>query len=452
LTINFIPGLETDPFLLTIFTSVGVTFYPFTPSILAAIICIIILLIGSAFASGSEVAFFSLSPSDRSAIAAKKTKRSRLILRVLETPERLLATILIANNFINIAIVIISSFALNALMTVDNSPVLEFLVQVVIVTFIILLFGEILPKLYGNRYPQSFAFFLIYFVSACEKIFYPLASALVNTTSFIKKRLAIKKHNLSMNDLSEAIELASDDIAEEKNLLESIIKFGNIDVGEIMTPRISISAINIKTRLQDMIPIVNEYGYSRIPVYDENIDNIKGILYIKDLLPHLGKSGRFKWQSLIRPPYYVPENKKIDDLLREFQTKKIHMAVVVDEYGGTGGIITMEDIIEEIVGDIMDESDKEDEVIYQKVDENNYIFDGRIFLKDFLRITGSPENLFDDIKGDADTLAGLILEKKGEIPPHKTKVHIKGISLTIESADRRRIKQIKVTLHKDNTE
>jgi putative hemolysin len=444
--------LETDPFLLTIFTSVGVTFYPVTPSILTAFICIIILLFGSAFASGSEVAFFSLSPTDRSAIAAKNTRRSRLILHTLKAPERLLATILITNNFINIAIVIISSFALNAIMTVENSPALEFLIQVVIVTFIILLFGEILPKLYANRYPQSLAFFLIYFITVTEKIFYPFASALIHSTSFVKKRLAIKKHNISMNDLSEAIELASGDISEEKNLLESIIKFGNIDVGEIMTPRISVSAIEIQTRLRDLVPIVNEYGYSRIPVYEGNIDNIKGILYIKDLLPHLGKSGKFKWQSLIRPPYYVPENKKIDDLLREFQTKKIHMAVVVDEYGGTGGIITMEDIIEEIVGDIMDESDKEDEVIYQKVDENNYIFDGRVFLKDFLRITGFPENLFDDIKGDADTLAGLILEKKGEIPPQKTKIHLKNILFVIESADKRRIKQIKVTLPKEHNQ
>jgi putative hemolysin len=443
--------LETDPFLLTILTFVGVTFYPFTPSILIASICIIVLLTGSAFASGSEVAFFSLSPSDRSVIAAKNTKRSRLVLHILETPERLLATILITNNFINIAIVIISSYALNAIMTIENSPVLEFLVQVVIVTFIILLFGEILPKLYANRYPQSFAFFLIYFVTACEKIFYPLASALIFVTSFVKKRLAIKKHNISMNDLSEAIELASEDIAEEKNILESIVKFGNIDVGEIMTPRISISAIDIHTRLKDLAPTLIDYGYSRIPVYEGNIDNVKGILYIKDLLPHIGKSGRFKWQSLIRPPYYVPENKKIDDLLREFQTKKIHMAIVVDEYGGTGGIITMEDIIEEIVGDIMDESDKEDEIIYEKVDDNNYLFDGRVFLKDFLKIIDFPENLLDDIKGDADTLAGLILEKKGEIPAQKTKIILKDILFTIESADKRRIKQIKVTLNQNNT-
>ncbi len=418
--------------------------------LIVAFICIALLLAGSAFASGSQVAYFSLSPSDQSAIAAKNSKRSRLVREVLKAPERLLATILITNNFINIAIVIISAFVLNAVMNFENSPVLEIFVQIVIIAFIILLFGEILPKLYANRYPRSFAYSLIYFIVVCEKLFYPISSALISSTSFVKNRLAVKMQNISFDDLSDAIELASDDIAEEKTILESIIKFGNIDAGEVMTPRINISAIDIKTTLRQLIPFVVDRGYSRIPVYEGNIDNIKGILYIKDLLPHLDKTGRFKWQSLIRPPYYVPENKKIDDLLREFQTKKIHMAIVVDEYGGTGGIITMEDIIEEIVGDIKDESDEEDEINFQMIDENNYIFDGRVLLKDFSKITGIPENLFDDIKGDADTLAGLILEKKGEIPAVKSKIQIKDILFTIESADKRRIKQIKVTLKKDN--
>jgi gliding motility-associated protein GldE len=335
-------------------------------------------------------------------------------------------------------------------MNFENSPVLEIFVQIVIIAFIILLFGEILPKLYANRYPLSFAYSLIYYIVVCEKLFYPISSALISSTSFVKNRLAVKMQNISFDDLSDAIELASDDIANEKTILESIIKFGNIDAGEVMTPRINISAIDIKTTLRQLIPFVVDRGYSRIPVYEGNIDNIKGILYIKDLLPHLDKTGRFKWQSLIRPPYYVPENKKIDDLLREFQTKKIHMAIVVDEYGGTGGIITMEDIIEEIVGDIKDESDEEDEINFQMIDENNYIFDGGVLLKDFSKITGIPENLFDDIKGDADTLAGLILEKKGEIPAAKSKIQLKDILFTIESADKRRIKQIKVTLKKDN--
>jgi gliding motility-associated protein GldE len=335
-------------------------------------------------------------------------------------------------------------------MDFENSPALEFFIQAVIIAFIILLFGEILPKIYANRNPLPLAYFLIYFVFACEKLFYPVASLLIYSTSFVKKKLSIKKQNLSFDDLSDAIELASDDIAEEKTILESIINFGNIDAREVMTSRINISAIDIKTTLPQLIPLVVDWGYSRIPVYEDNIDNIKGILYIKDLLPHLDKTGRFKWQSLIRPPYWVPENKKIDDLLREFQSKKFHMAIVVDEYGGTGGIITMEDIIEEIVGDIMDESDEEDEINYQKIDENNYVFDGKVLLKDFIKITGIPENIFDNTKGDADTLAGLILEKKGEIPVVKSKIQFKDILFIIESADRRRIKQIRVIFQKDS--
>jgi len=274
-----------------------------------------------------------------------------------------------------------------------------------------------------------------------------VSSAIINSTS-VKNRLAVKKQNISFDDLTDAIELASDNIAEDKTFLESIIKFGNIDASAVMTPRINISAIDIDTSLDSLIPLVVEWGYSRIPVYDGNIDNIKGVLYTKDLLPHLNNPGIFRWQTLVRPPYYVPENKKIDDLLREFQSKKIHMAIVIDEYGGTGGIITLEDIIEEIVGDIRDESDIEEEPNYQKIDDNNFVFDGRILIKDFTKITGIPEDLFDDIKGDADTLAGLILEKKGEIPAVRSKVQLKDIIFVIEAADKRRIKQIKVTLNK----
>ena len=248
-----------------------------------------------------------------------------------------------------------------------------------------------------------------------------------------------------MNDLSEALELAADDISEEKNILESIVKFGNIDVSEIMTPRIDILAIDIQTKLQDLVPILIEYGYSRIPVYSENLDNIKGILYIKDLMPHFQKSDRFSWQTLIRPPYYVPDNKKIDDLLREFQTKKIHMALVVDEYGGTSGIITLEDIIEEIVGEIVDESD-EDELIYQQLDDKNWLFDGKVLLNDFLKIINIQADIFDQIKGDADTLAGLILEQQGEMPSQGEKIIIKDILFSIESVDKRRILLIKVTI------
>jgi putative hemolysin len=440
-----IPGLETDPYLLLLLSVIDATLSPLTPGIIAALLCVIILLFGSAMVSGSEVAFFSLSPSDLSYLEEKKSKRSKMIMRSLKSPERLLATILIANNFINVGIVIISAFIMNALVHLDNSPILEFLIQVVIITFILLLFGEILPKLYANQFSVSFAQFMIYPIKGFEKIFYPISSFLILSTSIVKRKLSAKKRNISMDDLSEALELAADDIADEKDILESIVKFGNINVSEIMTPRIDIAAIDIKTKLQELVTMLIDYGYSRIPVYSENIDNIKGILYIKDLLPHFHKSNTFSWQTLIRPLYYVPDNKKIDDLLREFQTKKIHMAIVIDEYGGTSGIITLEDIIEEIVGDIFDESD-EDEMTYQQLDDQNWLFDGKVFLNDFLKIINMPNDIFDQIKGDADTLAGLILEQKGEMPKHGEKIIIRDILFTIESVDKRRIKQIKVTL------
>jgi len=330
-----------------------------------------------------------------------------MVLKTIESPERLLATILITNNFINIAIVIISAFVMNSLIHFVDSPILEFILQVIIVTFILLLFGEVLPKLYANQVAVSFAQFMISPIKIFEKIFYPLASFLIFSTSIVKKRLAKKKQNISIDELSDALELTKEDITDEKNLLESIIKFGDISVSEIMTPRIDVAAIDIKKMLKELISTVVEYGYSRIPVYSENIDNIKGILYIKDLLPHFKKTDSFKWQTLIRPPYYVPDNKKIDDLLKEFQTKKIHMAIVVDEYGGTRGIVTLEDIIEEIVGEIIDESD-EDEIIYQQLDEKTWLFDGKVQLNDFLKIIGLPPDIFDQIRGDADTLAGLI--------------------------------------------
>ena len=437
--------METDPYLLVLLSVIDATLSPLTPGIIAALLCVVILLFGSAMISGSEVAFFSLSPSDLSYLEEKKSKRSKIILRSLKSPERLLATILITNNFINVGIVIISAFIMNTLVHLDNSPILEFLIQVVIITFILLLFGEILPKLYANQFSVSFAQFMIYPIKGFEKIFYPISSFLILSTSIVKRKLSAKKRNISMDDLSEALELAADDIADEKDILESIVKFGNIDVSEIMTPRIDIAAIDIKTKLQELVTILIDYGYSRIPVYSENIDNIKGILYIKDLLPHFHKSNTFSWQTLIRPLYYVPDNKKIDDLLREFQTKKIHMAIVVDEYGGTSGIITLEDIIEEIVGEIVDESD-EDEMTYQQLDDQNWLFDGKVFLNDFLKIINMPDDIFDEIKGDADTLAGLILEQKGEMPKHGEKIVIRDILFTIESVDKRRIKQIKVTL------
>jgi gliding motility-associated protein GldE len=322
---------------------------------------------------------------------------------------------------------------------------LEFLIQVVIVTFIILLFGEIMPKLYASLSPVRFALLMAYPLVFCRKIFHPLSSFLILSTSLVRKRLARKKHNISMEQLSDALDLASKDISDEKNILEGIVKFGNIEVTGIMKARIDVTAVEIQTRFSELIRIIIESGYSRIPVYSNSFDNIKGILYIKDLLPHLYKPDSFKWQSLIRPPYFVPENKKIDDLLREFQTKKIHMAVVVDEYGGTSGIITLEDILEEIVGEITDEAD-EDDITYRQIDNKTFIFEGKISLNDFYKITDLPDNFFDPVRGDADTLAGLILEIKGEFPKTGDKIKYNNLHFSIESVDRRRIRQIKMEI------
>jgi len=432
--------LETDPYSLLILAGINVTFSPVTGGIFAAILIVVVLLIGSAAISGSEVAFFSLSPSDLSDITERGTKRSQAILNTLRKPRRLLGTILITNNFINVGIVIISSFIMRSTIDLAGSQALEFIIQVVVVTFILLLFGEILPKFYANQHAVKFAMFMVFPLRVFEKIFYPLSSFLIFSTSIVNNRIK-KRQNISMDDLSDALEITADDIKEDKDILEGIIKFGNIDVSEIMKARIDVVAVDIKTKLSELIGVVVNSGFSRIPIYSENPDNIKGVLYIKDLLPHLHKSDSFKWQSLIRPPYYVPENKKIDDLLREFQTKKIHLAIVIDEYGGTYGIVTLEDIIEEIVGEIRDESDEE-EFIFKKVDDSTWLFDGKTPLIDFFKIVDMSPELFDDVKGDADTLAGLLLESKGAIPDKDEEFVIHDIKFKVESVDKRRIKEI----------
>ena len=430
---------------------INVAFYPAEPGSILAIFIVLILLVGSALISGSEVAYFSLSPTDKQNLEDRDTRNSRAVLELIRKPVRLLGTILITNNFINVGIVIISSFVMNRLINFGTSKTLQFMTQVVIVTFILLLFGEILPKLYANLYASRFAQFMAYPLKFFEKLFYPISSMLIYSTSMVNRRLARKKQNISMDDLSEALELTSKDILEEKNILEGIIKFGNIDVKEIMKARIDVVSADIKTNLDELISIAIDSGYSRIPIYDKTFDNVKGILYIKDLLPHIHKSKNFKWQSLIRPLYYVPENKKIDDLLNEFQTKKIHMAIVVDEYGGTSGIITLEDIIEEIVGEITDESD-EDEVFFDQISGNEYLFDGKILLNDLYKILETEDDIFEAVKGDADTLAGLILELKGDFPEMGEKTSFRNFEFIIEAVDKRRIKQIRLIISTENEE
>jgi putative hemolysin len=416
-----------------------------------AIFIVVILLVGSALISGSEVAYFSLSPTDKQNLEDRSSRNSRAVLELIRKPARLLGTILITNNFINVGIVILSSFVMNKLIDFGSSKTLQFLVQVVVVTFILLLFGEILPKLYANLYSSRFAQFMAYPLKFFGKLFYPISSLLIYSTSMVNRRLARKKQNISIDELSEALELTSDNISEDKNILEGIIKFGNIDVKEIMKARIDVVSADIKTNLDELISIAIDSGYSRIPIFDKTFDNVKGILYIKDLLPHIQKSKNFKWQSLIRPLYYVPENKKIDDLLNEFQTKKIHMAIVVDEYGGTSGIITLEDIIEEIFGEITDESD-EDEVFFNQISADEYLFNGKILLNDLYKILETEDDIFESVRGDADTLAGLILELKGDFPDKGEKTSFRNFEFIIEAVDKRRIKQIRLIIRPENKE
>lgn len=405
----------------------------------------ILLLFFSALISGSEVAFFSLSPRQVTQLHEKKSNNNSRILRLLGIPERLLATILIANNFVNVGIVILSSFITTGLLDFSSAPTLGFFVQVIVITFLLLLFGEIIPKVYATQYAVRFASSMASPLILLEKIFHPFASILIRSTSIVNRRIS-PKQNISMNDLSQALELTTDESTQEKEILEGIVKFGNINVEEIMQSRVDSVAIDIHVTFSKLKAVIIESGYSRIPVYEKTFDNIRGILYVKDLLPHVHKPNTFRWQTLIRPPYYVPETKKINDLLEEFQTKKMHMAIVIDEYGGTSGLVTLEDILEEIVGDISDEMDEE-RITYTLEPDGSYLFEGKTLLNDFFKIVEADEKAFESIKGDAETLAGLILEIKGAIPKKKEEFKFKNYTFTIEAVDKRRIKKIRFIIH-----
>lgn len=443
--------METEPtILLALLNNIQVTIMPFKTEVIVALIVVLILLLCSALISGSEVAFFSLSPvAKKDLLRNKKDKRAANVLKNLDNPEELLATILVANNFVNIGVVILSSFVAHNTISFTQSPILEFVFQVVLITFLLLLFGEIMPKVYATHKPVAIAKLMAAPLLFLSKIFSPINRVLIFSTSFVNNRIKAKtsKNNLSIDDISQALELTSDhEISEEKDILVGIVKFGNKDVEEIMSPRVDVVALDIKTPYQEVLKVINESGFSRIPVYADSFDNIRGVLYIKDLLAHTHKN-IFRWQSLIRPPFYVPESKKISSLLEEFQKSKIHMAIVVDEYGGTSGIVTLEDILEEIVGDIADEFDEEQEQ-YQKIDENTYLFDGKTLLGDFYKVVDCADTVFDEVKGDADTLAGIILEIKGEIPQKNDKITYDNFTFIVESVDQRRIKEIKVEINK----
>jgi putative hemolysin len=438
--------LDSDPYLSVSNHLLEIYFNPITSGVILVMLIIFVLLIFSAMVSGSEVAFFSLDPSQKNKLKEMHTNASYRVLNLLDEPERLLATILISNNFINIGIVILSTFLTTTILNFQEEPLLAFLIQVIIVTFLILLFGEIIPKLYANYNSLKFALRLSYPILVLDKLFTPFSSFLLKSTSLVNKQIASQKPNISMVDLSDALDLTTGVISEEKKILKSIVKFSNIEVDEIMRPRMDVISVDIETASDRLIEIINESGFSRIPVYSETFDNIQGILYVKDLLPHL-KTEKFKWQTLIRPSYFVPGGKKINVLLQEFREKKIHMAIVVDEYGGTEGIVTLEDILEEIVGEITDESD-EIETHYTKIDDRNYIFNGKVLLNDFYKSLNIPEDIFEKIRGEADTLAGLVLELIGDIPSQNDILSVDPFTFTIVSVDNRRIKKIKVTIDK----
>lgn len=437
-----LPNLLTIIFFLAILK-------PITSRIIIAFIFLFLLLICSALMSGSEMAFFSLSPKKIDELKNKKTKNAQHIFTLLENPQKLLATLLIGNNFINISIVIIATYITVNLFDLSGHYVLSFLLEFIVITSLILLFGEILPKIYASQKAINFAHFMAKPLIILEKIFHPLSSILVKSTSTIEKKLSQKKQQISFDELSEAIEITSDAKTQqqERKILKGIVKFSDIEVSEIMKPRTDVVAVEYSTKYSQLISFIRENGFSRIPVYHKTFDHIKGILYIKDLLPYLDMKTGFKWQNLIRPPFYVPENMKISDLLGEFKSKKIHLAIVVDEYGGTSGIITLEDIIEEIVGDINDEYDVEsDEYFCRKIDDNNFIFDGKTSLNDLAKKININPNYFEETKGEADSLAGLILEITGKIPQNNDIVELKDLLFTIISSDNRRIKRVKITL------
>ena len=392
----------------------GISVHSPTISAIIAIVLAGLLLLVSGFASASEIAFFSLSPSDLNAIDEKKHPSDEKIRKLLDDTERLLATILITNNFVNVTIIMLCNFFFMSVFEF-HSPIAEFLILTVILTFLLLLFGEIMPKIYSAQKTLAFCRFSAPGIWMFRSLFYPVASMLVRSTSFLNKHFARKNHNISVDELSHALELTDKaELKEENNILEGIIRFGGETAKEVMTSRLDVVDLDIRTPFKDVLQCIIENAYSRIPIYSENRDNIKGILYIKDLLPHLNKVD-FRWQSLIRPAYFVPETKMIDDLLRDFQANKIHIAIVVDEFGGTSGIVTMEDIIEEIVGEIHDEYDDEERT-YAVLNDHTWVFEAKTQLTDFYKITKVDEEVFDEVAGDSDTLAGLLLELKGEFP------------------------------------
>jgi gliding motility-associated protein GldE len=420
--------------------------YTLDTNLVFGFIAIFTLLFCSALVSGAEVALFSLSQKDIDDTLQEHPSKGKIISELLEKPKKLLATLLVANNFINIGVVILFSYVGHNIFSSVSSPILKFILEVIVVTFLILLFGEVLPKVYASRNNIKFAKLIAYPVAGLDKLLSPISLPMRKVTIYLHNKLGKQKTNFSVDQLSQALELtdADETSTEEQKILEGIVTFGNTDTKQVMSPRMDIFALEIDESFASIYSKIIEKGFSRIPVYRDNIDQIEGVLFVKDLLPHINKE-EFDWKTLLREPFFVPENKKIDNLLKDFQSMKSHLAIVVDEYGGTSGLVSLEDIIEEIVGDISDEFDG-DNSNYSKIDDKNYLFEGKINLKDFYRVIDVDEELFEIKKGEAETLAGFILEILGNFPKKDQKVIFENCVFTIETVDKKRVKQIKVTL------
>ena len=412
---------------------------------LASVLAVVLLFV-SGFASGSEIAFFSLSPTDLAEIDDEKTLSDKSIKMLREDSERTLATILISNNFVNVTIIMLCNFIFSSLVQF-KAAWLEFLCITILLTFLLLLFGEIMPKVYSRQAPLRFCRRSVGFVLFMRRLFWPLETLLMRSGALAEKVVQRENLVLSVDDLEQALELTDkDEIRDEQQMLQGIIRFGDETAKEIMTSRQDIVDLDIRSSFSDVLHCVVENNYSRIPVYQDNTDNIRGVLYIKDLLPHLSKTSNFRWQSLIRPPYFVPETKKIDDLLREFQENKVHIAIVVDEFGGTSGLVTLEDVLEEIVGEINDEFDEEEKT-YSKLNYNTYVFEGKTLLSDFCKIINAEDDEFREVEGDADSLAGLLLELKGDFPSIHEKIDYSNYTFEVMAIEERRISRIKVIIH-----
>jgi putative hemolysin len=415
-------------------------------NLIIGFVSIFFLLFLSAIVSGAEVSFFSLSQKDLEDTMQSNSRKGRLIAGLLDKPKKLLATLLIISNLANIGVVILFSYVGRDIFSGVNSPMIRIILEIILVTFFILLFGEVLPKVYASRNNRKFAERFAYPVSLLNTLFSPVSIPMRNVTLYLHRKFGKQKNNFSVDQLSQALELTDSEgtSTEEQKILEGIVSFGNTDTKQVMSPRIDIFALEISEPFSAICPKIIEKGFSRIPVYRDNIDQIEGVLFVKDLLPHIDKK-EFDWTTLIREAFFVPENKKLDNLLKDFQSMKSHLAIVVDEYGGTSGLVSLEDVIEEIVGDISDEFDDE-HLNFSQIDDKNYLFEGKINLKDFYRIVNVDEDVFEAHKGEAETLAGFILEILGNFPKKDQKIAFENCVFTIETVDKKRVKQIKVTI------